>query len=794
MDIAGAQTSPPRLYAHLLSVLTVPIFTTLVAGTVLLATDAMREALHIALQEQWDQLVFIGLALYLAAVGLRTSAEMLLVLASPAWHSNGLAGVIVQAIPKAMPVVLSLSVAIPTALLPSDPAWFAYVVATAFLLIGLTVAALGPTANAIAHVAQRERVLAVSLFVALILGGLSLSAVLFDFQNPLPETAGPIAIILLWVFCATVFFSPLSALASMARLPLLTLLFAYAVGLSLFDVNENHVIRGYASDTVVPTERKIWNTPDDELSKQFPLPSLAAWLDTRTDKDEYTHYPVFLVATEGGGMRAAYYTASVLGALQDQCPAFAEHIYAIGSVSGGSLGAASFAASVADTPAATAPTTGCVIGSASGKSDFRKRARTTFSADFLSPTLSATLFPDAFQRIVPTPIYAFDRARALEFAFERSWRGAQPNKQQPNFLAEPISTLYAGDRRDRVPRLYMLTTQVGTGDLVPFGNIERAWVGNRALFRQTGDQIFGASSVGLRFFKSTMVPLSTAAVLSARFPYLTPAGSLRPHPEYSEDAPNNEIKPEWGVVRLVDGGYFENSGTWFVNGVLQNLLGQKFDAENPRSDPSRLVYSRREELFRRRVANAQIIVLILRSTPCELSAGDDLDKRVCLNAKPSFEDNGLNEIMSPLRTMLNARDSRAQYSETDLRMTTAMIHQLCGFDKASGSCLNGWLRLAGDDPSHIVGRIQMALINNASVDVPLTWLLSERSRHFLDVAVDTAIEQEATKPGSNAFDQRLRAESTGIYGHFGGALCALAQRKGKEIELCRGQIPHTRGF
>src|SRR5262249_32305035 len=143
---------------------------------------------------------------------------------------------------------------------------------------------------------------------------------------------------------------------------------------------------------------------------------IGEWLKSRRDWQEYEHYPIFLIATEGGGIRAAYFTASVLAAFQEECPAFAQHVIAISSVAGGSVGAAVFAGEVAE-QAQNVVSVGCNLG-AIDQGVIVERARKTLSTDLLSPLLGAALFPDALQRILPLPIDQFDRARALEYAFE----------------------------------------------------------------------------------------------------------------------------------------------------------------------------------------------------------------------------------------------------------------------------------------------------------------------------------------------------------------------------------------
>jgi hypothetical protein len=80
-------------------------------------------------------------------------------------------------------------------------------------------------------------------------------------------------------------------------------------------------------------------------------PTLAAqasgWLESRRAAIEAsTNYPVIVVAAAGGGIRAAYWTAGILGSLADKPDHFLDHLFGISSVSGASVGAAMFAALV----------------------------------------------------------------------------------------------------------------------------------------------------------------------------------------------------------------------------------------------------------------------------------------------------------------------------------------------------------------------------------------------------------------------------------------------------------------
>ena len=66
------------------------------------------------------------------------------------------------------------------------------------------------------------------------------------------------------------------------------------------------------------------------------------WYLAREDRKEYAdkqkRYPVYVVAAQGGGIYAATHALTFLTSLQDACPRFAQHMFAISSVSGGSIG------------------------------------------------------------------------------------------------------------------------------------------------------------------------------------------------------------------------------------------------------------------------------------------------------------------------------------------------------------------------------------------------------------------------------------------------------------------------
>src|SRR5213594_784711 len=215
----------------------------------------------------------------------------------------------------------------------------------------------------------------------------------------------------------------------------------------------------------------------------------ATWfsnLHARVPNEE--RHPVFVVSTEGGGIRAAFWTATVLGRLQDADTNFAAHVLAISGVSGGALGATVFDALVAERTAL----------------NYTRPAQRVLSHDFLSPALAYMLFPDMCQRMLPIAVSAFDRAAALEKAWEHGWRAEMKN----NRFAKDFASLWAGDRKYDVPALFLNGTSVETGQRMIASNVRI-------------DQTF-VDSLDVNERLDGDIRLSTAAHKSARFTYMSP--------------------------------------------------------------------------------------------------------------------------------------------------------------------------------------------------------------------------------------------------------------------------------
>jgi len=313
--------------------------------------------------------------------------------------------------------------------------------------------------------------------------------------------------------------------------------------------------------------------------------------------------PVFLVATEGGGIRAAYWTAAVLTAIQDQAPEFSDHLFAISGISGGSVGGTVFTALLADRqPAdpARQPKPEPPPGSA-----LRSRAQRIMSYDFLGPTLASLLHADLAQRFLPGG-FVPDRAKAFETAWERAYRiqSGSDGKRDDDFLATSFLRMYSDRPTALLPSLFLNSTEVETG--------QRVIASNCAL----GDAIPDARDLLLSLGRD--VRLSTAAHNSARFTYVSPAGSV--------------VSAGGALLyHVVDGGYFEDSGAQTALDLIR--------------------------IIRKYPGVPRIHLVLISFRP--------------LLAPVASPERFVNEALSPLRALLHTRNARGD-------LAVAEVKGLCG--------------------------------------------------------------------------------------------------------------------
>ena len=241
---------------------------------------------------------------------------------------------------------------------------------------------------------------------------------------------------------------------------------------------------------------------------------------------------VVFVASEGGGIRAAYWTAAVLDALD---PAVQRRIRVLSGVSGGSLGVAAWLAThrrdfCPDAPVAAGHGVG--LRSAAPPA---LAASTALAADFVAPAVAGMFYGDLMQRFIPVTIGPLDRSRAIEGAWQRAFAHlpGQPFEHTLDALYTDCPAL---------PQLVLNATRVETGERVALTRLPTATGSNT--FVNTFDAMQAGSAARAQ-------SLAGLVHHSARFPVVSPAGTVEIANPAAGEPPS---------FRLVDGGYFDNSG------------------------------------------------------------------------------------------------------------------------------------------------------------------------------------------------------------------------------------------
>ena len=473
-----------------------------------------------------------------------------------------------------------------------------------------------------------------------------------------------------WVFWG----SALVYVGSWTHVPVLTLLVLWIAVCSFG--NDNHEVRVLKREAFQrPTLRQALVDWNSRITNKYP--------------DRPVH-PLFIVATEGGGVRAAYWTATVLGSIQDADPSFADHIFAISGVSGGSLGAAVFDALVAD----TAP-----------QHEFAKRGQMILGQDFLSPAIAAMLYPDLFQRVLPLPITFFDRGRWLERGWEQAWQ----NTMHTDRFGKSFLDLWQ-DPRVYVPALFLNGTSVEVGNRIIASNVLID-----ADFLEAADaaaKLFPLRQLNERRRPTRDMPLSTAAHMSARFTYVSPAGRF-----------------EADGSHVVDGGYFENSGA----ATALDILRQVNDALHQPNEPQwgRIVPQ----------------IIMISNDPLGVASGSRqmaATKELLKNATASTAVEAaqrrpgtfLEDALAPVYALLSAREARGDYAQRAIgRAQDEFCReevQRLGINAPNAKC-NYFFSLAP-----------------ATVPLPLGWMLSNRAAEAMQQEMsDLGLSEKAPVPTWN---------------------------------------------
>ncbi|MGO7274682.1 hypothetical protein ACCT18_05190 [Rhizobium ruizarguesonis] len=561
------------------------------------------------------------------------------------------------------------------------PAWILAGLGVAFLVLLWTrtaaVRGIQRTAERLAQLGRPRAAVAISsslhnLKPFIFWGGIiyAIAALLIVTVDPVTLSVhfGPAAVVLTACALLIPVLTTLSLVGSAFHIRVTEALFLLVVLFSLWV--DNHEIRHAASEPVKQASA-IAVRPTVEVAygkwrSQFPNPSPVP-------------IPIIFVASEGGASRAGYWTGAVMSRLETATYGeFSRHIFAISSISGGSLGVGGFLASIHDKQTQAAVTGGTTT-LAGAVSNFVGR-------DYLSPALAGGLFPDFLQRFIPISLFP-DRSAALERGWEAGWKSRCNN--------------IACDHPDRMERDFLsLWSDDDSGRWLP------AWLIGGALEEDgrpilTSNIYFGDHIDAWDFHNVARrdVRLSTAILNGARFPLVSSSGTIV----------DPALPQKNKAVHIIDGGYFDAAGVETIRGRARAMFGRNGVAENGDVLPVFLLLS--NDGVNPPFASAEKVSQLSMSAPVACRG------RTVKSGCPG--DAGLSsvapDLFGPVQGLFRSRGAHGERLKTLLYL---------------------------DPPTRSEQASIVLTLDLCSLAVPMNWSLSQNAKRIVDELLDKRIPRD----------------------------------------------------
>jgi hypothetical protein len=216
-----------------------------------------------------------------------------------------------------------------------------------------------------------------------------------------------------------------------------------------------------------------------------------------------------------------------------------------------------------------------------------------FSTDFLSPVIATAFIFDIPSLLVPQLRFGQDRARALEFGFETAWRKLGISGRGADGLSSDF--LERWEPAGLAPALFMSTTGVNFGIPVLVSQVDWNYNPSSAAPTKPAEKARGAQTAApsaallqsvlerlsrpddqlqvgvaniLDFRPDLQLATSTAVVLSARFPFVTPPGAIV---ENARIVRSSGLYQKTKVLELTDGAFYDNSGGIVARDIILAL-------------------------------------------------------------------------------------------------------------------------------------------------------------------------------------------------------------------------------
>jgi predicted acylesterase/phospholipase RssA len=240
-------------------------------------------------------------------------------------------------------------------------------------------------------------------------------------------------------------------------------------------------------------------------------------------------FPVWIICAEGGASRSGYWTAAMLDFLRKkEGESFDRHLFAISSVSGGSMGSIVYSAGRTQLNA----------------DSLSKPISDFFSTDFLAPLTNRLVSGGPVGWMSPAYLPFFDRAITFESIINQALIQKMKMGEIPVFQGwSPLSGEYS-------PLLILNSVEAETG--------RRSILANQPISFPHNNEVVNLNDL----LENRGLDLAGAIHISARFPVFSPSGALTD--KYCK------------THHFVDGGYYDNVGYETATDLIESIQKSSF--------------------------------------------------------------------------------------------------------------------------------------------------------------------------------------------------------------------------
>ena len=420
-----------------------------------------------------------------------------------------------------------------------------------------------------------------------------------------------------------------------------------------------------------------------------------------TGDDAVMVRPLVLTAAEGGGIRAATWTVEVLSELAAAGTCAMSSNFLSTGASGGSVGLAMFQ----DAPHRTVDSASLTTAGITGPQALGAAVAGLFAGDFVGSITGIRVPSYGGYGQVGTGAtgWAWQDRVALQQAVMRN--GARQLTEPYDLEPSDTTGYLVLNSADAISSCKVLISQLNLyvapderptdeSDSVPQDPVAKT--AGSGVPKCNGDVAELANTVDLQDYIGSCIfdfDWATVATLSARFPFVSPAGRL-----------SNTTMPDcdrsFSDLQLVDGGYIDNSGLGTLSDISPEIASFVTDYNLTKADGTDVPY-------------LVPVVVFIDNNP-----GADIAKAPAA-LRP--------ELILPLLTKGSAQLNQILPASWLTRLTRT-LDEVCG-QTPSDSCTTAASYVYSAVPQ---GVVHASPSTTPSVTVPLGWTLSEFSRARLD--------------------------------------------------------------